>query len=166
MDIDVLAFVALVVLALIELVLSGSFSRPYFRFGIPIFIVRLPARERGLPDFEERLESEFSSGLTPPLVFRRFSPTEVGFRERAFGWRVFSYTPVMHGLIRLAPSEGTVYVIGWLNWFTAAFVAALIAFSQLEPIFPIFAAGVIVLIYIIQSRRYRAVASRLWPQAV
>jgi len=169
MDTYTAAFVTVAVVLAIEVILSGTFSSVYFRFGLPVYTKRISTTDRALPAFEARIEQESSGGLMSPFVFRRLSPTEVAFRERAFGFRLFSYTPVMHGLVRLVPEEGAAYIIGWLNWFVAVFSISVIFFvvtMSFDSMFLAFLGGLILLIYLVQSRRYRGVGQRIWPRAV
>ena len=134
----------------------------YFRYGIPVFIVRVPYRERTLAsNVETELSVKFSKGLSPALVFRRLDAIEVAFRETALRFSVFTYTPIMPGLIRLVPEEGTACVIGWANWFTVFFAVAFLWLADLDWFFVFALCGVLGVIYLVQARRYRKVARQL-----
>ena len=123
-------FGILIAVALIETILSSIFARPYFRFGLPLFVRTLPARERTISQSESALNERFGKGMWPAIVFKRFSPTEIAFREKVFHFSWFSYTPVMHGFVRLVPEEATVRVYGMANWFAVLFFCS----SLLRPV--------------------------------
>ena len=156
MEVPLLALV--VAVALIEVVLSGTWSPFYFTRGLPLF-----RRKVAIPSLgalvEERLEQAHAGGLVPPLLFRRLSGTEIAFREKALAIRLLSHTPVMHGLIRQDRDEGNVYVIGLANWFPLAFAVFFMAMTlHWDPTCLIFLFLVLGLIYAIQARRYASVA--------
>lgn len=152
-------FPLILLVAIAEIALSGTWAEFYFRRGLPLFRrrVQLP----GIPALaEEELAAAHSGGLSAPLVFKRFSAHEVAFREKAFGFHLFSYTPIMHGLIRYEPEEGCIHVIGWANWFILALAALSVwMFRDINDImFPVFLVGVVGVIYAIQAHRYSSVA--------
>ena len=151
-----------------ELALSGWWVAGYFRYGVPIFRMRLLSTA-GLPSgTEERLEQQFRDGVAPPLLFHRLSLSEIAFRERAWGFSLFHYTPIMHGFIHHVPEEGATYVTGRINVFPVVLVCSMaFMFSSggvdqtLYAIFG-FVAAVVVLIYFAQAYRYRKVARSLY----
>ena len=128
-------FIILFFVAIAELILSGRWVPFYFRTGIPLFWRSFPFLEQPTisPD---TLSEKFHSGFADPLLFRVITPSEIAFRERFFSLRLFSYTPVMHGLIRIDQLQHKVTVTGYANWFVIALAAAFIvlhySFSQLE----------------------------------
>ena len=163
-----LPFALLIGVALGELALSGWWAGGYFRYGLPIFRMRVLSTAGLLAGMEDRLAQQFRDGVAPPIVFRRLSLSEIAFRERAWGFSLFHYTPIMHGLIHHVPEEGATYVTGRINAFPVALVCS-IAFmfssgAVDKTFYSIigFVAAVFVLIYFAQAYRYRNVARSLY----
>jgi len=161
--VDAWAFGVLVAVAVVEIVLSLRWNKAYFSTGIPIFRQELSAQspKPELPS-SQRMEDRLSKSAFPPLQFRQLDSDDMGFREKAAGaWLRLSYTPVMHGLLRFDRSGARLEVIGFLNWFVLVFVLAgiMAAFSFQAPVFLVFLVGVLALIYMIQAKRFRQVAT-------
>ena len=149
--------------ALIETVLAYRWTPGYFRNGIPIFKSRIEGTML-VDGVESQLENAMSSSMSSPMLFRRLSPQNIAFREQ---WRsgVFRYTPMMRGLIRVAPESHAIEVVGHLNWWLIPFVIVM-TFSfwrsrRGEPWFVLIVAAIFALGYIFQSSRYRKIASLL-----
>lgn len=160
---DAWAFGVVGAVAVVEIILSLRWNRFYFSSGIPIFRQELSAQspKPELPS-SQRMEERLSKSAFPPLQFRRLDSDSLGFREKAAGaWFRFSYTPVMHGLLRFNRPSARVEVVGFLNWFVLVFVLAVVmaSFSFHEPVFLVFLASLLALIYIIQAKRFRQVTT-------
>jgi hypothetical protein len=156
-----LAFMAVVLVAVVEMIMAWRWYRPYFEHGIPVFrkSVQAPTSSALAPE-PGRLEYECQKRFKAPFLFRKLGPTSYGFREKSTSSLRLHYTPVMHGSLRFEPSSASLVVTGYLNWFilvfsifitytvvkmgTAFFLAALAAFVSL--------------IYLVQRHYYGQVA--------
>lgn len=161
MEPDVLAFVGLAAVVILETILSGTWNRWYFTVGVPLYRARVPRPPQASMPTAAELENGLKKGWSTPLVFHQIADGSVGFRERFFGGGFFfHYTPVMHGVIRMNVTEGTAEISGLMNWFVAAFViffgytsAGELGGAALIPLI------VIALLYLIQLARFRKVAA-------
>jgi hypothetical protein len=152
----------LAIVFLVEIVLRSRWYPPYFTRGILVFRTSRPvatfAHGAELPD---TLANRFRASFGPSLLFHRLPSGEIAFREPAFELKLFSYTPVMHGLLRLSEQDRVVEVEGRANWFVLALSAF---FVFLAAGFPegwallIFAGLILGYIYSIQVRVYGKVA--------
>ena len=146
-----------------ELIISGRWVTFYFRKGLPLFIKSFQVVE--LPTIStDYLTSRFSNGITDPLVFHRIDNDEIGFREKFFSFRPIGYSPIMHGLIRIARSERKVSIIGYSNWFTIIFPITFLLvdydFSRRQPAHSptiYFLFGIMAVLYLIQFIRFNKV---------
>jgi hypothetical protein len=109
--------------------------------------------------------------LRPSVVFRAIAPEEIAFRERFFELRFFSYTPVMHGLIRFDDHSQTVTVRGHANAFPLCFLALAVgsclsgpSVEGFEVLFLAWAAVVFGMLYVIQAARFNAVCKEVEKQ--
>ena len=151
---------AVLVLALLEIFLSGAWIPFYFRNGLPLFQRRVQMAQAftHLPSPEE-IERSLKRGYMPSLVVHRLDSRTYAFREKAFEFNLVGYTPIMHGLLSFNPEKAEVVVIGFANWFVVALcLAGVIFFREWpDPFFILFPAAVIAAIYVVQSKRYAAV---------
>ncbi len=121
-------FITIILLVIVEIYLSGSWIPVYFQNGIPLFRKTFShLSELNTEIIANILSEESKPGcLAPTMCFRRLNSNEIAFRERLFNFTLFSYTPVMHGIIRFNHSPNTVSMIGYANWvpllFTLVFV--------------------------------------------
>lgn len=161
MNVLLVTFGAIGVVAALDFLLAARWNNLYFRFGLPIFVRRIE-RPQGILDLSlTELESSSATAAAAPLSFHRLSPTTVAFREKVFGG-IMHYVPIMHGVIRYDPAEGVVRVIGILKWFVLVFVISLVAllgrrFTEIMPVM----LAVLGIVYFIQAIRYNRVASKL-----
>lgn len=163
-------FVAVLAVALLEVLAQAAWVPLYFRLGIPVYRRRMVCTgEPRMAALEGPLEEAFKGGLGPPIAFRALSPDELAFRERMLAFRLLSYTPVMHGQARVDPVDRTVTVSGYLNWYPLAFLVFWYSFFALEPGpppedwvfwygFPLLIVG---FIYLLQRVIYARVARRI-----
>jgi hypothetical protein len=115
-------FAALIGIAILEIFLSGSWSRVYFRHGIPVYSKDVQCYSiTSSTAVADTLAERLTRGWGPSQVFHSLSESEVAFREKAFEFTFFHYTPIMHGLITVLPRQRTAVVKGFLNWFVVAF---------------------------------------------
>lgn len=154
-----------VVVGIAELVLRRKWHEPYFLRGLPIFRRRVH-RPRGLEDVSlEFLETKSRTAAASPLEFRRIAADKILFREKPFGGSMH-YLPLMRGVIRRNPEEGTVVVLGMANWFAVVFVAALLLLLGkhiVDVIWHLLAA--VGILYFIQAVRFGRVAKYLREDA-
>jgi hypothetical protein len=167
----------LVVIGTLESVLSLQWNWTYFSVGIRIFHrVRPVLDPKATTPSEESLEAALFESAFPPMAFWLLEPDRFAFRERISGGVRLGYLPVMRGNIRLQRRGARVEVIGLVNWFTVALLAAAgySVFLFRSPIFLVLTIVVLLLIYAIQFRRFSEVAretatewslSRTWPTA-
>lgn len=142
--------------------------------GIPLFVRKLPySSDEPLVLDTAWLSEEFASKLLPSIGFHALGSREIAFRELLYP-RFVSYTPLMHGLIRLDKADRSVHVIGHANVFPLAFAACLIVFVTAgmagDPLafrmsLAAFGAVVFGLLYVVQAGRYRAVCRAVEKQA-
>jgi hypothetical protein len=161
---------ALVTIALAEVIAAAAWWEVYYRRGLLLFRHQAPLIG---PNWHAptigALESHFKLGVGPTLTFRTLSGGEIAFRARVFELRLLSYTPVMHGLLRVDPWSRAVVVEGRANWFILAFVAGVVTvMSRQVPVweflpFPLLGLGAI---YIAQARQYARVARVAAGEAV
>ncbi|HYI11998.1 MAG TPA: hypothetical protein VEK57_23285 [Thermoanaerobaculia bacterium] len=162
MDAGIIAGLAAIAIAgIIDALLVVKWNRAYFTIGIPIFMRRVE-RPEGIADTSlDDLETSSKTAGGAPLLFHRFAPDLIAFRDKVFGG-MMHYIPIMHGVIRHDLAEGVVRVMGILNWFPIAFLvtfAALLGKNVLDLLpFVLFVFGVI---YFIQAVRYNRIAKKL-----
>ena len=162
---DYLMIIVLVVLV-VEIILSATWNYFYFSKGIKIFTYKL----QGINIFDripspETLSERFSKGWSGSFLFRAISPKEIAFREKMIELKLFTYTPVMHGIILIEPERREIKILGFINWWICGFAIISIGMSQSIHkdgyIFTIGAIGIIGLIYFIQSVRYRKIGAEI-----
>ncbi|MHC4200684.1 MAG: hypothetical protein ACYSU0_11885, partial [Planctomycetota bacterium] len=109
----------------------------------------------------------FSGGAAPPIVFRPLDAGDIAFREKLICFSWFSYTPVMHGLIRVDRDTRTVSTIGYANWFPIFFIAVFVAFGLSVPsggpdiFFVVFPILLLAGLYLIQFYRFSGIHKAL-----
>lgn len=158
MTYEMVLFYFVMVVAVVELALSGWWVPFYFRYGVPIFRVRRDGVHALPPN--EHLEQR-DDGRLRAFAFRRLSTHELAFRERLWGGGWFHYTPLMHGVIRHVPEEAAIYLTGLLNWYPVAFMILFAVATGGDVPMLLIAVGGLALIFSIQVRRYRRIADAL-----
>lgn len=153
------------VIFLWEAFMIFSANRAYYRSGLTVFRQTIiPGKSIPAHLDLAALDAEFRGKLGPSLVFLKLGTGEYAFREKFFEFRLFGYTPVMRGYIRLDPISNTLLVEGNLYW--TEFVVVL-----LWGIFVLFSGyfwAIILLVlaalgvcYLIQRSRFEKVAGYL-----
>lgn len=164
-------FPIIFVVLIAELIVSGTWQSFYFRAGIPLF--KKSIRLSSPPELSvDDLNRRFERGVFMPLRFKQMSPHEVAFREAFSGFRLLSYTPVIHGLIRYDETTRELHMIGFANWFALLFIIVLIAIASSFPssevpfdvMFTVFPLALFALLYFIQFKRYTGVFKALSPE--
>jgi hypothetical protein len=169
MGIEALATSLLVVLLVVEAVLLGSWIPWYYPRGLRGFtrVFERLSHTQLTTVPELALEARFSGGvLVPDFVFRRISDREVGFQERAASFRVWSYIPVMRGLISYQPERARIVVAGILQWYAIVAPLVVLACAWGEGLAEAATVGVVSAIAIaglwgLQSARFHDVAAAL-----
>lgn len=150
----------LIALLLLESILLLSWIRLYFRFGIPIYVKRIPFFGSLDEPFDAQyLGENFKGVYVPTIFFRRMNSKECAFREKLWNFRIFSYIPVMRGLIKGDEENNSLCIIGYVNWYVVFFsIFALI--SAILSSFPAWTPLLIlvVLFYFIQASRFKNIA--------
>jgi hypothetical protein len=160
-------FFALMVIAILDLILSGMWAAPYFRYGIPVYSKTVPFYAiTSSTAISDLLSKELPRGWGPSQVFYPISENEVAFREKLFELRGVRYTPIMQGLITVLPLERTMVIKGHLNWFIIAFGAFSVRLVGAIPAdfglaFVFVGCLTVILIYFIQARTYKRVVEIL-----
>ena len=120
-------FFALIMGAVAIDLLAGLTWWPYyFRYGLPLFVrtKSFPHVTPALPG-SKALADRFDKTMAMPLLFRRLSKTEIGFRERFWGgFFKFTYTPLVHGLLTIDEFSREIKVVGHANASPLVFLAA------------------------------------------
>ena len=109
---------AVPIIWVVEMILSATWHKIYFTFGMPFFVFRIPVKNHhtNIPSCT-LLEGNFkSSGLirNTSLLFKEIDLNTMGFRESLlqFG-RNYS---IMHGLLIFDEKNGQVIVKGFFDW--------------------------------------------------
>jgi hypothetical protein len=155
-------FPLMIITVIAELIISGRWVPFYFRTGIPLF--RKSFHYNGQPAFSpESLSGAFTGGIAVPLIFHSIGPNEIAFREKFFSLHLFSYTPVMHGVIRVSDEQRQISVTGYANWsplvFSAIFIYMDVSFYVHDVgYFPLLFLFVFwIVLYLIQFARFSKV---------
>jgi hypothetical protein len=157
------AFPTLLAVLLVEIIVAARWYPWYFTHGLLVYRTSVPLSlsvDTSLT--EDTLQQRFSGVLGPSLLFRELAPGEFGFRHPTIELKLLTYTPVMHGFLRLSTQAQAVEVEGRANWLTIAFSAFLILFVSEVPdawALLVFAALLLGLLYLFQVRVYSRVAS-------
>jgi hypothetical protein len=121
----------LLVILLIEILLTSRWWPPYFTRGLVVYrrSLALTGSVGSFPSVDS-LAQRFRGTFGPSLVFAQLSPGLLAFREKVFEFRLVSYTPVMHGLLRLRLESSHLDVEGRANWSPIAFSVAMLIFLR------------------------------------
>lgn len=150
----------LISLLLLESILLLSWNSIYFRFGIPIYVKRIPFFGSLNKPFDvQYLGENFKGVYVPTMFFRELSSQECAFREKLWNFRIFSYIPVMRGLIKGDEEKKSLFIVGYINWYVVFFVIFALS-SALFSSFPSWTPLLIlaVLFYFIQASRFKQIA--------
>lgn len=166
---DLLILLPLLLFALlfIEIIVSSCWVPVYFKTGIPLFTKSFQFT-KGPSLSADDFSKTFNRTIVPPVIFRKFSNSEIGFREKAFCFRPIIYAPVMRGLIRIDNIQRKTTITGYVNWFYVCLVAILIITSFFDPWKPadlvislVFLLPVLGIHYLIQFVLFRKVFKHL-----
>lgn len=118
--------VLLILTVIAESILSGCWARFYFLNGLTLF--KKSFMFAGEPYLSvEELSQHYGQGISTPIVFHELGQDAIGFREKMFSFRLFHYTPIMHGLIRVDRSHREISVTGFANWSPIVFAVVFLA---------------------------------------
>ena len=163
-----IGMILVLLLFLVEMSLASKWSLFYFNNGIQLYskVIRASSTQDNIDDLKNVLNTIFKgTGFSPSILFQKIDGQTIAFREKIFEFSLFSYTPLMHGKIKV--DNSSIKISGLANWYPIGFLC--LWYSFLFPTFrfdidiifliaPVFIFGVI---YIMQSRRYNKIASRL-----
>ncbi|PRC92749.1 hypothetical protein [Solimicrobium silvestre] len=151
----------LICVVLTDLALNFMLVPFYFQHGIVVFRrkIKCDQRETPIPSIAQ-IEVRIPSSIWPDFLLKEIDPIQFAFRERVFK-SMMTYTPIMHGVLRLDTESGYVVVTGRLNWTTLAFIV--FAFFNLSDhvdlSFGFMALLILSVIYLIQAIRYSQIAN-------
>ncbi len=135
-DIIWVAFGALFLVGILELILSATWNRAYFTIGLPIFIRRVPVTVFSFALLDtEVLESEFSSTFfSNSLAFKELDDGIYAFRSRLFeiSWFRRQSASLMHGLLILDQTRQEVIVKGYANWLIIVLLPFIILLGAMQ----------------------------------
>ncbi len=162
---DFAAFIGILVL---EMILSGLWVAPYFRYGIPIYFKTVPfCAVTSSSELSALLSGESPPKWSPSQVFHPISDNQLAFREKVFESKIgVRYFPIMHGLIVVSPLERSIVVKGFLNWDAIALSVVTVNFAvsrnHTNYLGLAFFFGLIVIpIYFMQARAYKRIVEIL-----
>ena len=155
-------FAVLILVAGLELLLSGTWNSAYFRFGVPLFRYsvehRVPVTR--LPDASGLMSALPKSGYVP-LRVHELDPVTYAVREAFWGgMSKIYYTAIMRWVLELS-ADGSIRIVGKANWFALGFtgsVAAMGLTGLADVGLSIILIGLVVFIYSVQAHRFRKVA--------
>lgn len=145
----------LIVIVIIETILSALWNENYFRHGIKIYSKVYSLEKIAQNQLDESVLNEaFKKYNSPSLVFKQIGINEFAFREKLFQFTFLTYTPIMHGKIRINENNNSINVVGYLNWWILAFIlTGFVSFFGDFAVLP-FLFLLLGVIYIIQKGKY------------
>jgi len=113
----------LIAISLIETILSATWNKAYFKFGIPVFIknITVVPHHTNIPNrllFENKFRTKWFE-LYPPLFFREIENNVYGFRGSLIGLRNGSG---IFGVVIFDAENDLVTVKGNLSWGMVVFL--------------------------------------------
>lgn len=146
----------LIIVFIAEVTCSGFWVPAYFRYGVPIFRMRLGDAAPVAAGAHVGLQQRFNDA--PRLAFKMLDETSVAIRD---SWAsLSSYTPVMHGIIHDAADGNSAHITGYVNWTPMAIlgVFALTPAPLEARYFGVLLLVIFVVTYVIEARRYAKLA--------
>jgi hypothetical protein len=118
----IVAVGAMMIILTVEMILSATWNKTYFSFGLTLFEVNIPVNFHhvNIPP-KSVFETQLRSVWLGSIAFREISHNTYGFREKLFQFRLMRYSPVMHGLLIFDDVNSQVIVKGFANWFLLVF---------------------------------------------
>jgi hypothetical protein len=153
---------------ILEVILSSTWNRVYFKNGLTLFNRSFPTVPAAHVLNAEQFEAEFEGKRGTRLLFRQIEPSIFGFRH-SFFHHGFSI-PVMHGIIKWNHDSTLITVKGYANWFPLTFLSLVVfIWSGLEHAVALvaFALTMYTIFYLLQARRFTKVgrfASEIWKK--
>ena len=119
-----IAFVAVIVSGIADLILGLTWTKVYFTSGILVYQqkISIESRYSNIPApslFEKRLSSCWMGSFT----FKELELNQYGFRQKLFS---FTLNPVTHGLIIFDTENNQISVNGYLNWLVFSLTVLLL----------------------------------------
>lgn len=155
--------IALFAILAIEFLLSRAFNKFYFEFGLPLFATSAKVgKDFKLPVTAGEIEHAVSGASSPDFAFAELDDSRFAFREVLFGVGLFSYTPVMHGVLSYDAQARQINVKGRANWFPIFFIGLFfysLDIGGADAWFALPLAAVLGFIYVIQAVRFSRIAS-------
>ncbi|WP_372393905.1 hypothetical protein ACCQ05_03080 [Xanthomonas sp. NCPPB 3582] len=146
----------LLIVIVIEGILLISWNRPYFGWGLPLFMRHIPLSRDALACFSlAQIEPALDQSRLPDLRLHRLSEHVYGFRETFLVFVGPVYPMIMRGRIEIDRRQRSIVITDLCNWTVVYVVAAiLLPAATIKPAMAaMFLAG-LGLAYAVQRRRF------------
>ncbi|KLD71120.1 hypothetical protein [Xanthomonas pisi] len=149
-------FKLLLVVMVIEGVLSISWNRRYFGWGLPVFRRRIPASREALDCFSlAQVEQALAQSRWPELRFHPLSEHVYAFRETFLVIVGPVYPPIMRGRIAVDRRHRQITITGHCNWTVVyVVVGILVPAAIVMPGVTLMFAALLGAAYLLQRRRF------------
>ncbi|MCS3747630.1 hypothetical protein FHY18_003241 [Xanthomonas arboricola] len=149
-------FKLLLVVMVIEGVLSISWNRLYFGWGLPVFRRRIPASRQALDCFSlAQVEHALEQSRWPELRFHPLSGHVYAFRETFLVIVGPVYPPIMRGRIAVDRRQREITITGDCSWTVVyATVGILVPAAIVMPGVTLMFAALLGVAYLLQRRRF------------
>ncbi|WP_311239059.1 MULTISPECIES: hypothetical protein [unclassified Xanthomonas] len=149
-------FNLLLVVIAIEGVLSISWNRMYFGWGLPVFRRRIPASRQALDCFSlAQVEQALDQSRWPELRFHPLSEHVYAFRETFLVIIGPMYPPIMRGHIAVDRRHREIIITGYCNWTMVYIVAGiLVPAIIIKPGVTLMFLALLMVVYLLQRRRF------------
>ncbi|APP75484.1 hypothetical protein [Xanthomonas vesicatoria] len=152
-------FTLLLVVIAIEGVLSITWNRMYFGWGLPVFRRRIPASRQALDCFSlAQVEHALDRSRWPELRFHPLSEHVYAFRETFLVIVGPVYPPIMRGRIAVDRRQREITITGSCNWTMVYIVIGiLLPAAIIKPGVTLMFVALLMVVYLLQRRRFISV---------
>ncbi|APO95313.1 hypothetical protein [Xanthomonas vesicatoria] len=152
-------FTLLLVVIAIEGVLSITWNRMYFGWGLPVFRRRIPASRQALDCFSlAQVEHALDQSRWPELRFHPLSEHVYAFRETFLVIVGPVYPPIMRGRIAVDRRQREITITGSCNWTMVYIVIGiLLPAAIIKPGVTLMFVALLMVVYLLQRRRFISV---------
>ncbi|MFC0156004.1 hypothetical protein ACFFJ4_21145 [Xanthomonas dyei] len=154
-------FNLLLVVMAIEGVLSLTWNRMYFGWGLPVFRRRIPASRQALDCFSlAQVEQALDQSRWPALRFHPLSEHVYAFRETFLVIVGPVYPPIMRGRIVVDRRHREITITGDCNWTMVYLVIGiLVPAAIIKPGVTLMFVAMLMAVYLLQRRRFISVGT-------
>jgi hypothetical protein len=118
-----------IVIFIIEIILSLSWSKLYFKYGILVYKKSFKSNSKDIVfPSAEILNESFVSTWKPSIVFSNLGNNELAIREKLFEIKVAGYSPFIRGHLEFNKYKKEVTLKCYLN-YTVSLLMAFLIFS-------------------------------------